>query len=202
MSTNLSRPQLRLPGESDANFLNRVEQAAKVAKVLMDACLQNGCVRILIDEPEFPFYTEEYFRESPIVQIDYEEAYAIAAIDDGLSATRRKRWGDGPWILPLASDEYVDPYFITYCHKPNSKRRQRFEQRQRLKELLGRNHRSLVKLAQRNTKTRFLEQLDEVGFHAIATRLKLDPGTFWRAAKGTAFPALPLKPKQLELFEK
>lgn len=202
MSTNLMRPQLRLPGESVASFLARAEQAAKIARVLIDACLRNECVRILIDETEFPSYTEEYFRESPIVQIDYEEAYAIAAIDDGLSATRRKRWGDGPWILPLSKDEYVDPYFITYCYKPNSKRRQPFEQRQRMKELLGRKHRALVKLAQRNTKTRFLEQLDEVGVHAIAARLKLDPGTFWRAAKGTVFPALPLKPKQLELFEK
>ena len=189
-------------GESDASFLTRAEQAAEIARLLIDACLQNECVRILIDEPEFPFYTVEYFQESPLVQIDYEEAYAIAAIDDGLAVTSRKRWGDGPWILPLARDEYVDPYFITYSYKPNSKRRQRFEQRQRLKELLGRKHRTLVKLAQRNTKTRFLERLDEEGAAAIASRLRVDPGTFWRAAKGTAFPSLPLKPKQLELFEK
>ena len=95
------------------------------------------------------------------MQIDYEEAYAIAAIDDGLAVTTPKAMGRGDHgSFHSRVDEYVDPYFITYCYKPNSKRRQRFEQRERLKELLGRKHRSLVKLAQRNTKTRFLERLD------------------------------------------
>lgn len=202
VSTKPCDLQLRLTDESDASFLARAEQVAKIARVLIDACLQNECVRVLLNEPELPFYTEEYFRESPVVQIDYEEAYAIASFDEGLSVTRRKRWGEGPWILPLPIDEYVDPYFITYCYKPNSKRRQRFEQRQRLRELLGRKHRALVKLAQRNTKTRFLERLDEAGAFAIVSRLRVDPGTFWRAAKGTTFPALPLKAKQLVLFEK
>ena len=57
MSTNSYFPQLRLTDESDASFLARAEQAAKIARLLIDACLQNECVRILIDEPEFPFYT-------------------------------------------------------------------------------------------------------------------------------------------------
>ena len=192
---------LRFPNEPDSDFIARVEQTAQVARLLIDACLANDCVQQLIADSRFPIYTQAGFEESPIVQVDFEEAYAIGSIEDGLAATARKRWGEGPWILPLRADEYVDPYFVTYCYKPNSKRRIRFEQRQRMKELLGRTHRSLVKFAQRNTKRTFLDELDSASQAAIASRLKLDPGTFWRAAKGTKIVALPLKPKQLTLFD-
>lgn len=198
----LTARTLRFPNESEASFRDRIELVAKAAKRLIDACLDNACVRALIAEPSLPLYSTRSFRESPVVKIDYAEAYAIATIEGGLNVTRRKRWGDGPWIVPLDRDEYVDPYFITYCYKPNSKRRQRYEQRQRLKELLGRDHRRLVKLAQRNTKGRFLDRLDGASAAAISARTHLDPGTFWRAAKGTTFPPLPMKPKQLTLFEK
>lgn len=192
---------LRFPNELDSEFIDRVERAADVARLLINACLENNSVKELVADDRYPLYTAAGFQESPIVLIDYEEAYAVSSIDDGLSATAKKRWGEGPWILPLPPDEYVDPYFITYSYKPNSKRRIRFEQRQRMKELLGRNHRSLVKVAQRNTKRKFLSELDEASRTAINTRLKLDPGKFWQAAKGSKIVPLPLKPKQLMLFD-
>lgn len=191
---------LRLPNESSREFYRRVDRVARYARTLIHACIRNRCVQLLIADSDLAAYTVDSFRESPVVRIDYDEAYAIATLAE-LSVTERKRWGDGPWIMPIAPDEYVDPYFVTYCYKPNSKHRQRYEQRQRLKELLGRQHRSLVRLAQRNTKTRFLAELDEAAAVAIGTRTRLDAGTFWRAAKGHAFPPLPLKPKQLTLFE-
>ena len=159
---------LRLPNESTRDFYRRADRVARYARTLIDACLRNQCVQLLIADPELKVYTVDSFRESPVVRIDYEEAFAIATLAE-LSVTERKRWGDGPWIMPIAPDEYVDPYFVTYCYKPNSKRRQRYEQRQRLKELLGRRYRSLVRLAQRNTKTRFLTELDD---EATTARLR------------------------------
>ncbi len=75
------------------------------------------------------------------------------------------------------------------------------EQRKALKRILGRKHRKLVTLAARSTKQEFLAHyLDDVGTHAIQHRLYLEPGRFWRVARGKEFMDLPTPPRQLLLF--
>lgn len=191
----------RLPGETDSEFAQRIERLATAIPIVISACFRNKCVQDLIDDERYPHCSYESFRESPVVRVDYEEAFAVAPIIDGLSATRRKKWGDGPWILPLSVHDYVDPFFVTYHYKANSKRRQRYEQRERLKELLGKQHRKLVRIAQRNTKQRFFESVNDEQTQVIELRTTLDATRFWRACRGTHFYELPPREVQRLLFE-
>ncbi len=69
-----------------------------------------------------------------------------------------------------------------------------------LKRILGRKYRPLVTQAARSTKKDFLAHLTEAGAYKIKRRLQLDPGQFWRAAKGRDFLDLPPAPVQLMLF--
>ena len=46
--------KLRFSGESDAAFRARTERAAQIARMLVDACLQNVCIQDFIDDPAPP----------------------------------------------------------------------------------------------------------------------------------------------------
>ena len=146
-------------------------------------------------------YTEESERQSPTVRIDYEQAIAIGGIGECLQATKNKHWGDGPYIQPLAPDDPVDPMFILYVYKEGSIYNRRFDQRRRMKELLGRDYRKLVERAKyrRHTKKMFLESLTKSEAHAINRILRIEPGEFWRAARGKVFVSLPPRQIQLDL---
>lgn len=195
------RRTLRFEGETDGQFRLRAERAARFARILIDACLANVWVQDLIADEDLDFYTVEGFRRDPVVRIDYDEAFAIATIGEGLTMTKSKAWGDGPRILPLEPDDYVDDMFIGYVYKPSSRYNRRFEQRQQLKRMLGRDYRRLVEQAKKFTKMIFLRDLTDAEAQAIRNRIKVEPGMFWRAAKGRVFLDLPKPPVQLELFE-
>lgn len=181
---------LRFPRESDGDFRLRAERALQVAKVLVDACLKNCCMQQYIADPTLP-YTTESVRVSPTVRVEYEEAIAIGDLGSCLSATRSKHWGDGPWIMPLDPDDFFFPDRVTYIYRENSLYNRRFEQRQRLKELLGREHRPLVETAKRHTKTMFLRFLTGGQADAIRRILHVEPDEFWRACRGRATLSLP-----------
>src|SRR5205823_3147637 len=51
------------------------------------------------------------------------------------------------------------------------------------------------------TKRDFLRTLTAADAQVIKLRVRLDPGRFWRAAKGKEFIDLPTSPRQLTLFE-
>lgn len=192
---------LRFDGETDEAFRKRAERAAVVAKVLVDACLSNDCMQRYIADPALPMYTTESARESPTVRIEYEQAIAIGGIGETLAATKSKHWGDGPSILPLDPQDEFFADRITYMYRENSLYNRRFEQRRRMKELLGREHRSLVEKAKyrRHTKSMFLDGLTERQSNAIRRRLNVEPDEFWRAARGAKFIDLPPREIQLEL---
>lgn len=181
-------------------FQQRAARTAIMARVLVDACLANARVRACIADESLPYFTEEIVRRSPIVRVEYEQAIAIADIGSALSATHTKHWGDGPQILPLQPDDWFYPERVTYIYRENSLYNRRFEQRQRMKELLGREHRPLVERAKyrRHTKAMFLNALTKREAEAIRSRLKTEPEIFWRAARGKVFIELPRRPKQLE----
>lgn len=191
---------LRLPNESDDAFRRRAERTAKYAKILVDAALANYCIQKLIESAQLPF-TEESERRDPTCRIEYEEAFAIGGIGECLHATRNKNWGDGPYIHPLRPDDPVDPMYILYVFRESSLYNRRFQQRQRMKELLGRRYRSLVQKAKyhRHTKKMFLESLTDEQAWAIRRILDVDPGTFWQACRGKRFLDLPKRPVQLLL---
>ncbi len=182
---------LRLPGEGEEAFRERAERAAGIAKVLIEACLRNACMRRYIADPELPLITEESVRRSPTVRVEYEQAVAIGGVGEALDATKSKHWGDGPWVMPLLPDDEFFPDRITYLYRANSLYNRRFEQRKRLKELLGRRWRKLVGEAQWHPKGVFLDRLKDEQTQAIRRILAIDPGRFWRGCRGREFLALP-----------
>jgi hypothetical protein len=155
-------------------------------------------MRQYIEDPSLP-YSEATVRENPTVRIEYEQAIALGGIGETVAATRSKSWGDGPWVMPLERDDVFDPVRITYVYRENSLYNRRFEQRRRLKELLGKRFRPLVETAKMHTKGIFLKHLRQEEAAAIQRVLGIDPGRFWRAAKGSLFLELPPRMVQLEI---
>ena len=192
----LSPRSIRLPGESDDRLRRRARRVVRVATILVDAALANACVQQFIADPDLP-YTEQNVRRCPGVRVDYEEAIAIGDISSCLAATRSKHWGAGPQILPLEPHDPVDPVFILYVYKVESRYNRRYEQRRRLKQLLGKRYRPLVQAAKQHTKTTFLQQLTREQKLAILRILNVSAGEFWRAVNGKIW--LPLPPELVQL---
>ena len=167
--------------------------------MLVDACLSNTCVQEYAADSELPLLTIKDFQKHPIVRIEYEQAIAIGGLGETLRATKSKHWGEGPYVTPLQPDDWFYPDRITYIYRENSLFKKRFEQRKRLKELLGKQHRPLAETAKRSTKKIFLEYLTDEQAKAINRILNVEPGIFWRASKGKCFLELPPREVQLEL---
>jgi hypothetical protein len=161
--------------------------------VLIDACLANEDVRRLITDPE-SLLDEQDCQANPIVRVDYNQAFAIATIGEGIYATRNKKWGDGPNILPLEPFDPVDDGFILYVYKENSIYNRRFEQRKRLKELLGKRYRTLVEKAKCMPQVLFLEELTAQQAYVIRRSLQMEPVKFWRLCRGKELVRLPKSP--------
>lgn len=189
--------ELRLPGEGDDAFRKRAKRAARYARVLIDSALSNRAIRALIDDPAFPLWTEEGEKRNPTVRIDFEQAICIAGIGEELAATKNKHWGDGPYIQPLQADDPVDPMFVTYVFKENSVYNRRYEQRQKLKALLGKTHRPLVTSARRSTKQAFINASTSKQAYVIRTAIGVSLSAFWRLCHGE-FMALPDKPVKID----
>ena len=190
---------LRLTGENDEAFRKRAERAARIARALIEGCLANKCMQEYMADPDLPEYTEERNRRSPTVRIEYEQAIAIGGIGETLQSTESKHWGEGPSIMPLEPDDWFYAERITYVYRENSLYNRRFEQRMRLKELLGKRWRPLVGEAKYHTKKIFLANLSTDQGRAIRRILEVEPGRFWRACKGKDFLDLPARIVQLEL---
>ncbi len=187
---NLER-SLRLPGETDNAFAARARRIAEIARTLVDACLANECMQHQIADDDLPTITEQSVRRSPVVRVEFEQAIAFGDIGSALAATKHKHWGYGPQILPLETGDWFYAKFVTYQYRESSVYNRRFEQRRRLKELLGRKWRPLVERAKRQTKTEFLNGLQASESAAIFRRLDIDAAQFWRASKGKAWLDLP-----------
>ncbi len=189
---------LRFLGESDEDFRRRAERVARIARLLVERCLQNRAVQEMIADPSLA-YTEDFFRRSPVVRVEFEQAFAVGGIGECLDATKNKHWGEGPWIMPLGADDPVAPDRILYVYKANSLYNRRFVQRRRLKELLGRSHRKLVGNAMSVRKRDFVGELLDDEVRAIRRILHLEPGAFWQAVRGKRFIDLPQRHVQREL---
>jgi hypothetical protein len=188
--------RLRIDGETDDEFRVRAERVGRIARVLIEACLVNRQIQAMMAEGRI---TEATIRAAPIVRVEFEQAIAIGGIGETLAATASKHWGAGPSILPLEVEDVFFEDRITYIYRANSLYNPRFEQRQRMKELLGRTHRKLVGEAKYHTKAFFLERLTADQAQAIHRVFGIEPGVFWRACHGTLVLNLPPRPVQLEL---
>jgi hypothetical protein len=179
-----------------------IERTARIAHVLVDAALANHDIQSYLADPEPPrIWTIDGVRRNPTCRVEWRDAIVIGGIGESLAAARHKNWGSFIGVLPLQPDDPVHWCRILYLYKTTSPYNRRFEQRTALKQILGRKHRKLVTQAMSSTKRDFLTHwLTEDGAYVIKRRLHLDPGQFWRAAKGRDFLQLPDLPVQLFLF--
>lgn len=183
-------------------MVEEMTRIARIANVLIDAALANRDIQAHLADPRPPrLWTIDSVRRNPTCRVEWEHAVVIGGIGESLAAARHKSWGAFVGILPLAPSDPVHWCRLLYLYKASSPYNRRVEQRHALKRILGRQHRPLVTLAARSTKRDFLSALSELGAHVIKRRLRLDPGQFWRAAKGRDFLDLPKPPVQLFLFQ-
>ena len=169
---------------------------------LVQAALANRDIQsYLADSRWAGVWTLEGVTRHPTIRAVFEHAEVIGGPGESLAAARHKNFGRFLGIHPLRPDTPVHPCRILYIYKPSNAFSRRVEQRHALKRLLGRDFRTLVTRASRSTKRDFLKfDLTPDGAKAIARRLKVDPGRFWRLAKGKEFLDLPTPPRQLLLF--
>jgi hypothetical protein len=178
-----------------------LERIARIARTLIKAALLNRDVQAHLINPTLAgIWTAEAVRRSPPVRVEWEYVTVIGSVGESLAAAKNKRWGQFVGITPLRADDPVHPSRILYIYSPECPYNRRVEQRNALKRILGRHHRKLVTRALRNTKRDFLARLDKTGAFFIKRCFNLDPGRFWRVAKGREFINLPTPPVQLLLF--
>ncbi len=179
-----------------------VARAARIASTLIDAALANKDIQGYLRDLTSPrLWTVDGIHRNPTCRIEWEFVTVIGGVGESLAAARHKNWGRFLGVQPLEPDAPVHWCRILYIYKDTSPYNRRVEQRKALKRILGREHRKLVTLAARSTKKDFLARhLTEAGAYAIRRRLRLDPGQFWRAARGNDFLDLPRPSRQLLLF--
>ena len=177
-----------------------IERIGRIAHVLIDSALANRDIQAHLADPRPPrLWTIEGVRHNPTCRVEWEHAIVIGGIGESLAVARHKNWGPLIGVFPLALTDPVHWCRILYLFKASSPFNRRHEQRPALKRILGRQQRPLVTLAARSTKRDFLATLSELGAHVIKRRLHLEPGQFWRAAKGRDSLDLPKPPVQLLL---
>lgn len=175
---------------------------ARIAKILIDAALANRDIQTFLRDLTPPrLWTVAGVRRNPTCRVEWEHVTVIGGVGEALAAARHKNWGEFLGVQPLKPDDPVHWCRILYLYKETSPYNRCMEQRKTLKRILGRKHRTLVTLAARSTKRDFLGRyLTEAGAYVIRRRLRLDPGQFWRAARGKDFLDLPRPAQQLVLF--
>jgi hypothetical protein len=176
---------------------------ASPCPVLVKAALANKFIRAYLTDPHLAcIWTVAGITRHPTVRVVFEHAEVIGGQGESMAAARYKNFGPFLGIHPLRPDDPVHHCRILFNYLSSSPYNRRVEQRRTLKRILGRSYRSLVTKASRSTKRDFLKfDLTPDGAQAISRRLKLDPGRFWRVAKGKDFLDLPTPARQLLFFE-
>ena len=179
-----------------------LERMARIARSLIDAALANQDIQGYLRHLTPPrLWTVANVRRNPTCRVEWEHVTVIGGVGEALAAARHKNWGEFLGVQPLRPEDPVHWCRILYIYKATSPYNRRVEQRKALKRILGRTHRKLVTLAARSTKGEFLARhLTEAGEFVIRRRVCLDPGEFWRAARGKIFLDLPRPSRQLILF--
>jgi hypothetical protein len=169
---------------------------------LSTAALANLDIQSYVADPKLGrIWTKDAVRRTPPCRNDWEHVTVIATTGEAKSAAKHKNWGQFFGVFPLAPDDPVHPYRILYVYKATSPYNRRVEQRKTLKRILGKKHRPLVTKASRSTKRDFLRTLPAADTRVIRFRLGLEPGHFWRVAKGNEFINRPAPARQLILFD-
>lgn len=166
------------------------ERTARIARVLLDAALNNENVQAEMMDLN-PWHgmgrlTPDHIRRYTPVRHEYEHAYAICGVGEGIAACEKKpTFGRFIGVLPLEKNDPYSRTNVLYVYKESSPYNQRVEQRRWMKKRLGREWRKLVRAATSRTKTRFLKEYDTAETRdVIRAAFAIDLGEFWRCAKG------------------
>jgi hypothetical protein len=130
-----------------------------------------------------PCWTEECISKNPPMRVEFEHATFFGSLSEAISMRRGKNsWGKLVAILPLRTEDFLHPCRVVYQLKPTSKQRQRWEWRDHLRHILGKNRR-LVNQALRHTLKDFQSDLDEEERRVLRYVLRLDAVEFWRRVR-------------------
>ena len=155
-------------------FLRQLTQAAN---------LNQSILQFRRNKEFADLWSETNIAARPPVRVEFEHAIVFGTFGEAFSMRRSKSgWGKLLRLEPLHENDVLHPMRIVYQLKPSSIMRQRWEWRDTLKELLGKDRR-LVGEAMRLGKKRFLETIDGSDRQVIRHRLYLDPEEFWRVVR-------------------
>lgn len=181
--------------EDPSRWPEFIEHAKRKHETYHQAALANEDVKAFIAEGEWS--AEYVWRDTPI-NLEFEEGIVVGSLAECINAGAGKNWGKLIGIKPLQPTDGVLPRNNRYTER--SRYNRRFLQRKALKKRLGKDYAKLVVRAMGFSKARFLEVVTEEQKARIKARLDLEPGDFWRAAKGSLILDLPKPPQQLEMF--
>jgi hypothetical protein len=148
-----------------------------------------------------PGWSRTSLEASPIVRVEFQHAFVLGRLGESLCAARHKAWGDFLGVRPLEARDPVHPSRLAYAFEATAPYQRRFEQRRRLRRMLGKEYSHLVPRAMGAKKAEFLAGLSEHEAARVRARTDLGPGRFWRVVKGREFIAWPKSLRQLTLFD-
>lgn len=184
------------------------ERIGRIARVLVDAALRNVFVRQYIRDLTpwhkcYGLWTVDQVRANPPVRVEFEHAFVLGCVGESLAAARSKpTFGEFVGVLPVEPNGPVGEVRINYVYKDSSPYNRRVNQRKWMKKRLGREWRKLVGKAMYWPKGKFLAgHVTSEARQAIRLKLRLDPGEFWRAARGAVWLDVPKPVVQPTLFD-
>jgi DNA-binding XRE family transcriptional regulator len=107
------------------------------------ACLANEHISRYLGEQR-PGWSRPSLEASPIVRVEFEHAFVLGRLGESLCAARHKAWGNFLGVRPLEAEDPVHPSRIVYAFKAAAPYQRRFEQRCRLRRMLGKEYARLV----------------------------------------------------------
>src|SRR4051794_3507430 len=103
------------------------------------ACLANENVRFYLGDRS-PGWSESSLESSPIVRVEFEHAFVLGRLGESLCAARHKGWGEFLGVRPLEARDPVHPLRVAYAFKEAAPYQRRFDQRRRLRRMLGKEY--------------------------------------------------------------
>lgn len=117
------------------------------------------------------------------MRVEFEHAIFFGSLSEALSMRRGKEsWGKFVCVELLREDDVLHPTRVGYILKPTGRMRQRWEWRDTLKNILGKN-RYLVGQAVLQSKKEFVRSISDAEKKALKDSLDFTPEAFWQASR-------------------
>jgi hypothetical protein len=128
-------------------------------------------------------WSEENVARNPPVRVEFEHATFFGSLAEAFSVRKGKTsWGSFLRVDPLREDDVLHPTRVVYVLKETNPMRQRWEFRDTLKRILGKDRR-LVNEAVRQCKKVFVANLSDSDRRILRGVLDLTPSGFCQAAR-------------------